>query len=50
MPNTRTSEDKVISRVKMYLPGNRTGKTDSNSENESSRLSLFRDLFYFAKI
>lgn len=49
MPNTRTSEDKVISRVKMYLPGNRTGKTDRNSENESSRLSLFRDLFYFAK-
>lgn len=49
MPNTRTSEDKVVNRVKMYLPGNRTGKVSPNSENENDRLSLFRELFYYAK-
>ena len=49
MPNTRTPEDKVVNRVKMYLPGNRVGKVSSNSDKESERLALFRDLFYFAQ-
>ncbi len=49
MPNTRTPEDKVVNRVKMYLPGNRVGKVSSNSDKESERLALFRELFYFAQ-
>ena len=47
MPNIE--EDSVINRVKMYLPGNRTGVNSSNDQKENSRLSLFRELFYFAK-
>lgn len=49
MPNTRTPEDKVVNRVKMYLPGNRVGKVSSNSDKDSERLALFRELFYFAQ-
>lgn len=49
MPNARTPEDKVIDRVKMYLPGNRVGKVSSNDDIENERLSLFRELFYFAQ-
>lgn len=47
MPNIKTSDDKVINRVKMYLPGNKN--VSSNNDNENERLSLFRDLYYFAK-
>lgn len=49
MPNTKQPEDRVVNRVKMYLPGNAGKETSTNSDKQNDRLSLFRELFYFAQ-
>lgn len=49
MPNSKTINDKVVDRVKMYLPGNRSAGSSQNADKDNERLSLFRELFYYAK-
>lgn len=42
------SDDKVVRRIKMYLPATQA-ESSQNSEKEGSRLSYFRELFYFSQ-